>query len=98
MRRFIGGVPARSQNQCRGSRGVSVAGNCRAVVGRFSVRPQAQARMRAGFNFQAGIFVESRNAATALEVAYQANLLTLVIYIEGEIDSDDLVTLIFSKD
>ncbi|AHC85649.1 hypothetical protein X970_00915 [Pseudomonas monteilii SB3101] len=40
--------------------------------------------MRAGFNFQAGIFVESRNAATALEVAYQANLLTLVIYIEGE--------------
>ncbi|GLO30535.1 hypothetical protein PPUN12996_25910 [Pseudomonas putida] len=48
------------------------------------MRPQAQARMRAGFNFKAGIFVESRNAATALEVAYQANLLTLVIYIEGE--------------
>ncbi len=49
------------------------------------MRPQAQARMRAGFNFQAGVFVKPRNAATALEVADQANLFTIVVYIEGEI-------------
>ncbi|ERL00497.1 hypothetical protein O999_07430 [Pseudomonas putida LF54] len=40
--------------------------------------------MRAGFNLQAGIFVGSRDAATALEVAYQTDLFSIVVDIEGE--------------